>query len=543
MMVGAAVDRSRRSRSRVGGTGCTVGGGCLFDDEDGMASCFNAASWDLREEWKSCCMHALGFGDAYDENENDSDLLQEEERRHDRAGNIKAGGEISQERDEPSSAATTTTAYSIVNLVPDNSKTAGTADATMAEDGEDDAMDVDGNTSGSDDPWTAAAAQIGRNIGEMRAFVDKRRHEYVSPQMSEGDAGLIQSTVTSFAATTANEIESLRQLIRREEEEGNAAHTQQQQGNGGNFDRMQHRTGVVGILMTRLREEVTDPFRELQKQRSRPAVGVYQNPLRCELTTQHHKKKKNPAADDSLDSLLERDEREHELAAVDQRFTPKRPSHRLQGDLLDSYDDERNGISPAARHQSRPPSLLLKKKNKRPPSSSEGGGDGDGDGEGDDDNMKVDKENEDLTTKRMKPSNSPPSVAAAATGQQQQQQQQQLPREYDPAATVTDPAELERESAQLALLRRDGDLDAVRKMEERMVDITGLIAQFANLVSSQQEEVRHIHDATASAKDNVEQGKEQLVDAKARTQASKHFMATSIAVMAFVLLFFHTVRP
>ena len=106
----------------------------------------------------------------------------------------------------------------------------------------------------------------------------------------------------------------------------------------------------------------------------------------------------------------------------------------------------------------------------------------------------------------------------------------------------TAPDVLEREAAQLLLVARS-DLDAVQKMEQRMVDITTLLSQFASLVTAQQREVQQIHTDTTDAKDNVAQGQEHLVEAKERTASSRHYTATAIAVLGWLLLFFHWIRP
>jgi t-SNARE complex subunit (syntaxin) len=80
-------------------------------------------------------------------------------------------------------------------------------------------------------------------------------------------------------------------------------------------------------------------------------------------------------------------------------------------------------------------------------------------------------------------------------------------------------------------------------MEQSMVDITALLSQFSELVASQQENVWNIHDATATTKENMEQGQEELVDATARTKASRHWTATGITAMGLILLIFHWIRP
>jgi t-SNARE complex subunit (syntaxin) len=86
------------------------------------------------------------------------------------------------------------------------------------------------------------------------------------------------------------------------------------------------------------------------------------------------------------------------------------------------------------------------------------------------------------------------------------------------------------------------DLDSVQQVEARMTEITALLAQFSNLVSEQQTEITNIHETTVQSKKNVEKGHDHLVDAAERTKKSRHYMATVVAFMAFLLLFFNTIK-
>jgi t-SNARE complex subunit (syntaxin) len=115
-------------------------------------------------------------------------------------------------------------------------------------------------------------------------------------------------------------------------------------------------------------------------------------------------------------------------------------------------------------------------------------------------------------------------------------------RHEDPGVDHSAQSVLERESMQLQLLASN-DLDAVQHVERQMVDITTLLSQFAALVGDQSLEVADIYAATESAKRNVESGQENLVQAKERTESSRHYVATLIAALSVLLLLFHWVRP
>ena len=102
---------------------------------------------------------------------------------------------------------------------------------------------------------------------------------------------------------------------------------------------------------------------------------------------------------------------------------------------------------------------------------------------------------------------------------------------------------LEREAALMTMKYVRGDLDSVQQMEQSMMQITALLAQFANLVTEQQESVQDIHQKTGAAKENVSKGQEELIKAKDRTVQSSHYTATAIFVLTLVLLLFHELRP
>jgi t-SNARE complex subunit (syntaxin) len=103
--------------------------------------------------------------------------------------------------------------------------------------------------------------------------------------------------------------------------------------------------------------------------------------------------------------------------------------------------------------------------------------------------------------------------------------------------------DLQEETVQLSTaLIASSDLDSVKQMETRMVEITTLIGQFSNLVQEQQEQIHEVHDAAQETKQNMDKGQENLVDATERTKQSKHYKAWLIFGMALILLFFHTLR-
>jgi len=360
--------------------------------------------------------------------------------------------------------------------------------------------DIDSNPSYD---WMKSALDIQKSIDTMSRWIIEKKLLYVSLRMPDEEASLIQSTVTSFTATTANEIESLRKLLSSELTE-----TSQQ---------FQHRTGIVQILLSRLKEEIAEPFGRLQRQRARAAIGLWQNPLECILSV-HAQKSLNGtmAAEGSA-----------------QRFCPSALAHRLHANFLMSYqNDER------VRILERPASTLLRKR------SAEFG---------------LSRSNE--ATKRFREEDVKKNIpsplqqkndTAPAKAVRFEEDVTLVPRKlpmqdeedrrdtFDTEFVATD--DLQQEAIYLNASLHN-DLESVEKMEQMMVDITALLTQFSELVSEQQENVYEIRDATATAKQNMQAGQEQLLHAKERTQESSHYMAKTIFALALFLLFFDFLRP
>lgn len=396
----------------------------------------STADKDLTEEWRLACLKAMGLEDW------------EVVPRYDSSnGNSK---------------------FQVINLLHQDD------DAEV-----DDAVDATTDTT-VHDPWLKTAVQIRMNIQEMAAWIRQKQTEYIRLDMPEEEASLIQSTVTSFTATTANEIESLHKCV------GTILKAQKQQ----------HCAGIVQILMAELKEGVAEPFGRLQKLRHRTAVQLWQTPLQCRLWIPQRKSSKEK---DLTLELLGLDESEADGRSVDQRFQPHRPSHRLHRNFLQSYETTR-----LYRQPQRPASLFVY---------------------GDEPKFEV--------THPVLPNVQPA-----------QQQQFNLAEDYtsDENGGVTAAAAVLQQEAILLQAKTHNDLDSVQKMEQTMVDITALLSQFASLVSEQQEDVWEIHDSVVSTKENLQKGQENLIDAKERTSASKHYMATAITAMGVLLLLFNWLR-
>jgi hypothetical protein len=315
------------------------------------------------------------------------------------------------------------------------------------------------------DPWMQTAIQIRTNLEEMASWIRSKQPEYMSLEMTDDEASLIQSTVTSFVATTATEIESLHKII-------DPTTCPQYQ---------QHMSGIVQNLMERLKLHIAEPFARFQKYRSRAAVDLWQRPLQCRFVV---------SRSDQTDELLGLDD------SRDQRFQPKRPTHRLHRDFLRSYEVP-------SKIPDSPQSLFRKR-----------------DAFSATDTRKLEK-----FSLARKATRTPLKIQSAED------------HEYEERRA----AEIQLESA-LLQAKIHNDLDSVQKMEQMMVDITTLLSQFADLVAEQSEEVWEIHETTASSKENIDKGHENLVDAKERTVNARHSMAMAISAMGILLLIFHWLR-
>jgi hypothetical protein len=410
------------------------------------------ASYNREKEWRQCCAVVMGFEWV--------DRFEEE----------KSGEEETEEHYH--------SIQQVINLMDDDTdSTDEYAESPAAQE------DV------YKDHWTENALRIQTDLTRMARWIRSKRQEYVSLEMRDDEASLIQSTVTSFAATTANELETLRKII--PSSSSNIA---------------SHRSGVVQILLSQLQEQIAEPFGALQRQRTRIAVQLWQNPLQCKLYQPKPKAERNPSAMQLFD---EEDEVERE-----QRFLPRRQSPPDDNDFISKY---------AHRNEPRIPSrpgflaqLAKKKRRVAPPVQ------------------------DNISKEALKEAgNRPVTSQIPIVPQKPKIMPYQQPTTEEARRQVEEDMQLEAVMLTVAV---QNDLDSVQKMETRMVQITTLISQFSNLVCEQQEEIWQIHDSAKETKENIDKGQENLVDAAEKTKRSKHYMAWTIFAMSMTLLFFHTLK-
>jgi hypothetical protein len=472
-------------------------------------------SVNLHDEWRSCYLKAMG--------------LEEEDWVDD------SGKETSMTAARPDMILT--------NLLPRNSNNNNEED--MGDAKEEDAVS---------DPWTLTARSMQTSIFEMAAWIDNKKWDFVSVYMSDDEASLIQSTVTSFIATTANEIEGLRHSLQLlSDANANSATSSMDT----TTTRHQHCTGIVQILLTLLQLEIAQPFRVWQKQRQRAAVQLWQNPYSCTLVTAAQQQQQRAAArkssskqttahDQELDAALGLDDdgggMDHaDHVKVEQKFLPRRASHKLQHDFLATYfpneNDNMEDDEDALQLQ-RPVSFLNRRK--RPQSSSPA--------------TSPTAASSVTPSKDAKRSKKTWSFASKKEEQVKQKQKKHAKHSYfgasnddanndDPQGPAQQHHQQQLQQEALVLTATvENDLDNVQKMEHMMADITALLGQFSQLVSDQQEDVWEIHDAVAQTKDNMAKGQENLVDAAERTKSSRHWTPAIVTCAGSLLLLFHFFR-
>jgi len=385
-----------------------------------------AASHNRQQEWRQCCAVAMGFEwvDRFDGDHGDN------------PSPTQINGE--------------TRIQQVINLMDDDDQEEKRAEESL-----------------SSDPWTNNALRMQTDLTKMSRWIEIKKHDYVGLGMEDEEASLIQSTVTTFAATTAAELETLRKII--------------PSNDSG------HRHGIVQILLSQLQEQITQPFSVLQKQRTRQAVQLWQNPWQCQLA-QGTTRTSDPLS--VVDSS-------------DKRFMARATLMIPQEDFLEKY--QRDPLQePVVR-----PAFLSRLKER----------------------IKLERE-QDLgnavnTPQRLMSPIVPKIIQPVPIPYQETQEFEQS---------------LEQEATLLQETIVQSDLDSVQKMEQRMVEITTLIGQFSNLVSEQQEEILDIAQHAQETKQNMTKGQENLVDATERTRQSKHYLAWTIFGLTLTLLFFHTLR-
>jgi len=465
------------------------------------------ASYNRQTEWRQCCAIAMGFEWVDDFNDNNNEDVEDSSSKTQTNPNARI--------------------QQIINLMEDEEEDddhviVGGRSHGHGENGNDEGMGRN-NTNHHHlvDPWMANAFRMQTDIHEMSKWIQMKKHDYIGLGMNDEEASLIQSTVTTFAATTAAELETLRKLILTSTSQQSSQQQSQQQPSGNSVGG--HRQGIVQILLHQLQEQITQPFSILQKQRTRPAVQLWQNPWHCHLSsTLNENNRTRNHMDDDGDNNMDNNNYFF-VEASDKRFMTLSTLMIPQEDFLEKY--QRDPIQhrpprPAFFHQLSARKLAIQTKMTM---------------------TTRDDDNDDVKASPSPTSFSLPTATANTTTKNTKGFIQRIPVPMNEEVPNFE-EQMEEEAMLLQETIVRSDLDSVQKMEQRMVEITTLIGQFSNLVSEQQEDIMDIAQHAQETKQNMTKGQENLIDATQRTQKSKHYLAWTIFGLSLTLLFFHTLR-
>ena len=532
------------------------------------------SSLDRSKEFQKCCATAMGFEwvDQFDPDE----VVGESANNSLNQGNggMFDGNNNSTIHDGFDGTHGTQGIHQIINLLADD-------DEDRYDHDDDDGSGDEDRASNSYDEtklWMENAKRISQDLTKMSVWIQSKALKYVGLDMQDDEASLIQSTITTFAASTASELETLREMNNNLQNKQNNMNM--------NLNLINHRAGIVQILLMKLQDEITTPFSKLQKQRTRIAVKIWQHPLQCRLYHHHRQHKKNKRnqfgtggtaggntgitsntspSRSRMEELLFDDDDEYDGDGYnhrDQKFYPKHQGHG-EGtnsiNFIQKYAQRRQQQQDQEGNQSvepQPPEFVKRltkrqrvlqqqqqqqqQQNSAKMKKYYDHADADDHSDSDGFNFGGQNDNDQMTGTATKEAfQQPNTVQSPQTQQQQQQHQEPLALPYQEQLAT----DLEEETMQLATeMIATSDLDSVQKMEQKMVQITTLIGQFSNLVQEQQEQIVSVHESAIETKENIEKGQENLVDATERTKRSKHYKALVIFAMGFILLFFHILR-
>ena len=380
------------------------------------------------------------------------------------------------------------------------------------------------------DGWMDAALALSSSIDEVSDMIRQKSASYGSsadvlrvclddpdegssdggqPAMSGADRSLLETTVASFAAGMAPQIEQLRRTIPPDPPSG-AAET----------GPSAHRAGIAACLVHRLKVEVVEKMAGLQSRRAAScsssgevAGGAVRNPLGVFGLLAPS----NSAGEDEM-----------------RRPPPPAPwevgSHDPDRDRAEREEEERDYLSVYGRRGQKPALKEVQQslvQTMNAPPSVLGLMDLPDPGP---DHIRP----HDPTPQQRSIDRNRDTTAAAPSVRFQEQYE-------DDEADRTD--RLQRESAALLATYQHADLDSVHRVESSMSEITQLLSRFTDLIAEQAGEVAAIHDQAVRSRENVDKGQDQLVDAATRGEKSRHPMATFIVASAVLLLFFNWITP
>ena len=398
-----------------------------------------------------------------------------------------------------------------------------------------------------DDPWSANARRLDASIAQMLDVLRRQEAEYVdlcgslrgvrlgannatgaadadanaaASVMTDAERNALDAAVASFAVSTGNQIEALRQALASA-----TGQTADDPGRGAGGDLAAHRVGIVACLVSSLRTDVVDRMGRMHAVRMRPTLDLARDPLQCRLGRAGDDG--DHADGDATTARLEN------LLGIIRAAPEPSPSEAASSNFQEEEDFY-------AKYCQEGEEQLLKEAAMPLPSFPRADGA----------SIDLDRggsEHEQSTSPRPLRSNSSSAKVRPrkAAGELEVVPLDLSVQQYYGESTAEQEAfieDLQRESAYLTASLQN-ELEDVHKIENKMMEITTLLRQFGDMVAEQQEDIVAIHDQAAKSKKNVQAGQNNLVDAGDRKKKSKHYMATFIASLGLLLLFLNWIIP
>ncbi|KAL7458233.1 hypothetical protein ACHAWC_009766 [Mediolabrus comicus] len=487
-----------------------------------------AAAHDRTREWQALS-HDIFMG-----REPKRQRISEEEEENDNWGTNSLSDDESS--DDCVFGYSTSPEYLAINLIDDD------------EDDDDNMVDNDDEPNG--DSWMRVALALSASIDEVAVMIESKAASYLNATdtfsifygaegdannsndyadenaTSDADRSILETTVASFAAGMAKQIESLRQTVVVEGDHPFISTTDNNGVDNNGLDASSqrlkwasgpigHRTGIASCLMQRLKSEIMDPMTVLTQQRERTQsrgnyswhepTKIAQNPLRGffseatpDVTQRSSDLPPAPWEMGNHNPEQERYEREQE-----------------REEFVRVYCEIDNNTSPASLD-------MIITNTFPPPAVLNALGTPNINQAADQQKRTIPK----IPVAATQPNRAPPDVV--------------IPSQFDSDDHLD---QLQRESATLLATYQHSDLEGVQKVERSMVEITQLLSRFTDLITEQQEDIFMIHDQAIKSKENVDKGQDQLVDAVSRGEKSRHPMATFIVFAALLLLLFNWITP
>lgn len=367
--------------------------------------------------------------------------------------------------------------------------------------------------------WTENAMLISSTIDDMTNYLRQNACAYVGTfegissssslaaaaaaaasfeKMDSAESSEFEFMITSFTVSTANQIEQLRKT------QTNAIleETKNSSSSNNNMDLQNHHAAILAILLSRLQEDVMKTMNELIKLRK-----LHNNENEDSERSDSDFEKQEEEED-----RMEDNEEAHPLnnltmfhnESVSQNHQTSSSQHHLSNeeeeDVVSKYEDEHSAMN----HLN---------------------------------NKETSNDNESTLNSTQKILPYPKKEYPKKRNQHKiiNQDSSVIQDENGPTPTS------QQTQTQILYEPQTQNLQEIQKIETNMIQITQLLQQFSSLVEAQTEQVEFIHEAAMDAKESMEKGTDQIVDATERKESSPHHMAKFIFSLGVLLLMMNSI--